>query len=1275
MNPAEAELMRFRSTASLSSLSLLADRASELFDLLSKGHAAMGRAEFERCSEFLAQLSGDFDIPSEDTFVRIDQSHDGFIQRDEFVEEVMRIAELVGARATLDAVGEVSNRAVDDEPETNGSDPTAPLPEQAPENESSAEEGEPLPEATKDEDLTSSTSEDEAPAEEEEAVAALPPHQSGATTADGHGGEGVDDILQQPDEDADALQVERPGEVGEDARPASSMVGRGSDVPKASSKKAKGKKKREDGPTVTKGGKVRKPKAPSSAGPATPMPVPASPSPAPSPSPTRRPRPRDGEGVTLQKTLEFGKPIRNAICIGREVWTADWQGNVSVRDREDASKVLGEIPTNRFVWCMLHVKPGLMLMGQEAHGICVFDSKKQEQKDTLTGGHTGGITCLAVDDAGDDDPEYAFPQRKIWSGSNDFTIRQWWVETWRTKGGAPTVPLRPDQEGTFTMDVGAWQVAIVRGASLYGHKNGVRALLKIGPELWSGSDDGTVRIWRCSDGECTEIVQDAHQGTVSRLAIVRSSVWSAGSDGVVKEWSIGGKRRQLLRKYAPAGCEKGIYALLPLGHDVWVCGHHPAIQVLSQHAMQLTSEEDGHKPYVSNLIGVDRVETKVVWSTSFGDRKLKVWKHTIRGEEASVDELKAANLLYEQQQQANDARLSEYLRKLESMQSERDRALETEAYVERARRIEEVLKSLGLANLLDNPEELGRMMRSYLGTKDVLERCGLAGALEDPALLEAVLLRYNGIKDSFERHGLPELFEDPHALDRFLGGHCAVRAEFQASGLEPVLNSAEAAQVFLEKHAKDQLMLQELAAALDESVQKASLLERELAGIAEELSAARGEGNALEAQRQRLEQELDSLRKVFAHAGLSHLLDDPEALKAFVERAAELERHLQELGLDSLLEDPGELARMIDTAQKLQEVLERCGFGSLLDNPEELEAILNRYEAIRQAFLQSGFTDLFQDPSKLAEIMSRYAALREAFQEFGFMDQFEEPDLLKYYLKTNRRLREEFGKINKEYLMDSIPSMRDFINEFTDMKQELVALRQKAARLKTLEEQLASGNAQLSQLSGDAAELRARLSSFEALGDLDCLRQYKEDSEELARMRRIHNKLQNKLYDLERDLEEKERERQAALERERLMAVKYKELDIFKLDIIARELKGIDNDLGMVGSEAKTLINRSEKLRNYDEQQAVAHASEKMLDACKALRAHLRDVIHKCLTETQKMHIGVAIEDHMAAGDLQDGGVMVVASYEEVERPDHGNSRAAKLRQDDEMRQHRLAFR
>merc|ERR1712232_1380876 len=121
--------------------------------------------------------------------------------------------------------------------------------------------------------------------------------------------------------------------------------------------------------------------------------------------------------------------------------------------------------------------------------------------------------------------------------------------------------------------------------------------------------------------------------------------------------------------------------------------------------------------------------------------------------------------------------------------------------------------------------------------------------------------------------------------------------------------------------------------------------------------------------------------------------------------------------------------------------------------------------------------------------------------------------------------------------------------------------------------------------------------------------------------------IQKDLAELQASLDEKEKERLEALERERLMAMKYKELDIFKLDIIARELKALDNELGSVGKQAKMLQNDSAKLRNYDEQQQLIPHGDKMLDQCRDLRAHIRDVINKCLSETQKMHIGVAIAD------------------------------------------------
>ena len=103
------------------------------------------------------------------------------------------------------------------------------------------------------------------------------------------------------------------------------------------------------------------------------------------------------------------------------------------------------------------MEPHLMWMGQEAMGISLFDTKRKEFKGSLLGGHTGGVTCLASGDAldGPEIEKGAIPRRRAWSGSNDFTIRQWSIETWhiKDKDSASTA------KDAFVFDLGKFRVA------------------------------------------------------------------------------------------------------------------------------------------------------------------------------------------------------------------------------------------------------------------------------------------------------------------------------------------------------------------------------------------------------------------------------------------------------------------------------------------------------------------------------------------------------------------------------------------------------------------------------------------------------------------------------------------------------------------------------------------------------------------------------------------------------------------------------------------------
>ncbi|CAE7284679.1 FBA1 [Symbiodinium natans] len=642
--------------------------------------------------------------------------------------------------------------------------------------------------------------------------------------------------------------------------------------------------------------------------------------------------------------------------------------------------------------------------------------------------------------------------------------------------------------------------------------------------VWA--DDGTIRLWCTATGACNEVVEKAHAGSVLKLSVVRSFIWSSGSDGFIREWTIGGSERQCVRQIAPEGFDKGAYAIVPLGYEVWTCGHHPKYRCSHSPTFK-TPEHPAHEPYVFNLLTVDRIETKIVWSTSIGDKKLKVGRHTIRGEVPSIDELKAANRLFE------GRRMDEFVKRASKLEDEL--AVSAEEY-----RAQLEALATDLAKSKAEGEELAAKCKH-------LEDLSCFALVMHGVLVASNTLCPLGLNRAQEElEG--KLMEDPEALAKFL-------------------------------------------------------------------------------------QRALSFEKIFKDLGLEHFLDNPQALRQVLEAFADL-------GLENLLKNPKELKNFLSSAKQLKEMLEAAGFGDVFGDPsklEELKQSLDLLRRVRDLFEKFGLGDAFKDPALLEEILSRYEGLRKAFEEYGFSELFEDPYNLKGFLRNYAKLREAFKDLGLEYLLDSAAAMRDFLAGHTSGEKELLDLRAKASRLDEAEEKLRRREEELASrldpyLATDEGGIGAPVSSASEgfPGTVDS---------ELAELRRL--------------LEEKERERQEALERERMMAIKYKELDIFKLDIIARELKSLDNELGLVGKEAKFLQQSAGRLKDFGDQQQIHQHGSKMptteLDQCVQLRSHIRDVIQKCLSETQKLHIGAAIDDPLAAGELKDGGVMAGFVYEEVE--------------------------
>lgn len=985
------------------------DLANAVFDLLAGGRDGIELTEFTRFSAFLAEISEDFSADPEAAFRRIDLDGDGRVDRSEFAADVKSLADTIGPRDVLNGLVSAKQQL-----------------------EESLKDGVArLPSGTYDASLEGATQEVLKIVEKkEELESMLSMYESLSKKY------GVD--LQKVTEAVESLKAD-PGPA---PPPPAQIHGVALEPTEEIEQEAEVDGEEEE---AEKEDEVKEQKVESQA-------------PTPEPDlltkPVTKKRLPETDGTQFVETYELGLAFKTAASIGNEVWAVDVKGQLTVRDRENPSCVIGEVPTVRPVSCVLTMQPELVWVGQEDQGIALFDGRTKAYLGSLIYGHRqgSGVTCLLLDDVLVDCEEgESVPRRRVWSGGSEGTIRQWGVETWSADKEPPAgCEDVHERDCTVSTMQDVWKTGVYRERQMRGHRSAVRTMLRIGPVLWSGGDEGAILVWRAADQECIEVVKDAHKGGVVKLAVVRPSVWSCGNDGKIREWNIGGDKRECLRELSIDQLTGGINSMVPAGRDVLVCGKDPSVQVLSQKKFKTDDTIEAHDKLVTSLLPVDRLETRIVWSTSIADKKLKVWRHTIRGDVPSLDDLKAANKLYEE--------------------------------------------------------------------------------LEDGAT------------------------EQMSRLSR------------KVSGLEEDIKLSE----------------EEFRTKLAELAQK----------IAEAKAGSKETVDALDAMRQQaqaLEDELAGLRAIFEAAGLGHLLDDPEALKKFLEQSAALMKVLEDLGLLHLLDDPQALRKMLDTLAQWKKILEDHGLGDAIDKPSKLSDVLTAYNDMKKVFEKHGYLHLFQDPEKLEKFLKTYADIKAAFEAE-----------------------------NLEHLLDSYMAMKDFLAKHGAGEKELKELREKAARLAEAEAELARLKAELAKLQSTAESLRAELAPFEELGDLDACRKFKEDSEILASIKKSMGKQAEELERLRKELEAKEAERQAALDKANAMAHTYRQLDIFKLDVIARELREVDgeNELGLLGKNIKSFKEDTGKLKNYDEQQQMRNHGEKMLTQCHDLRTLIRATIDLCVSET-----------------------------------------------------------
>jgi hypothetical protein len=162
------------------------------------------------------------------------------------------------------------------------------------------------------------------------------------------------------------------------------------------------------------------------------------------------------------------------------VWCASRDGSLVVRGASDAAVRAPPLPTGNVILSLLSV-PALgggragarVWAGTESGAILLFGAESVAvEAEART--HSGGVTCLALAGGGGGGggggtssaaaSEAPASRGRVWSGSEDFTIVLW-------SGAGEFLRL------------------------LTGHAGGVKFVLPLGPSLWSGGDDASVRVW------------------------------------------------------------------------------------------------------------------------------------------------------------------------------------------------------------------------------------------------------------------------------------------------------------------------------------------------------------------------------------------------------------------------------------------------------------------------------------------------------------------------------------------------------------------------------------------------------------------------------------------------------------------------------------------------------------------------------------------------------------------------------------------------------------
>ena len=417
----------------------------------------------------------------------------------------------------------------------------------------------------------------------------------------------------------------------------------------------------------------------------------------------RRPK---TSGAATDQPPSFSAEVRCACRVGSTVWAAERDGAIVVRDASSAKVIEKQLPHGwETILCITTVGSSAVWCGTSDGPILIFDRQRKLTHEARA--HAGGVQCLCA-------APTAGGRGFVVSGGLDRRVCMW--------------PL----DGSKVIK------------TLSGHTGGVRSCLVLGLEIWTGSDDGTLRVWDASVGlfqldaaEACRAVLSGHNGAVHQLLAHSDGILSCSADGTIRCWSPGA-RHECIREVSLNGGP--IYQIAPMGRGVWAACSDGLLHSLDGVTLEPSGPpRHAHAGFINGLCQLQARTTRQCWSFATSDGKVCRWKseelepqHT--SERAGVLQSEVESLA-EQMRIEYEERKAEQVRHAEEVHAGAEALAQSEVMLEEAREAQKQLLQ-ELANSMDVQERDVReaeRLRGELRARDA----DLANLREQHSELEA----------------------------------------------------------------------------------------------------------------------------------------------------------------------------------------------------------------------------------------------------------------------------------------------------------------------------------------------------------------------------------------------------------------------------------------------------------------------------------------------------------------------------------------------------------